>query len=134
MANSKADKHWVSAKDELIAAANHAGIDSSIMIKIAGFESGFNEHARPISSNSSKNTVTQFDGQKAISSAYGYGQFLDGTWTNMLNQHGAKYGVPDAGHLSKSEANQYRNDTRLQAAMLAEFTKHNVELGGKIGG
>ncbi|WP_198087004.1 hypothetical protein [Variovorax sp. E3] len=73
------------------------------------------------------------DGRK-LSSAHGYGQFLDGTWTNTVNRHEAKYGVEGAGKLTKVQAGALRGDTKLQAAMLAEFTKENVAKGRKMGG
>ena len=120
------------------------------MANIANFESrGFNPYARPISSNKSLNRVTQFDGVKAISSAHGYGQFLDETWTDMINKKGGKYGIKEAGTLkrykdkngrlrytraAKAIAAKYRNNTKIQAAMLAEFTKENIKLGKKYGG
>lgn len=128
-------QRWESgARDDLVSAANGAGIDPGIMAKIARFESGFNSNAAPIAKNQSRNTVRQHDGRMAISSAHGYGQFLDGTWTEMVNKHGAKYGVAGAGKLTKSQANTLRGDTKLQAQMLAEFTKANIAKGRARGG
>ena len=135
MSTKKIDQNWDKADDYLIDAAKKAGIDVGIMVKIAGFESKFNDTARPIStSRPHLNKTTQFDGTKAMSSAYGYGQFLDGTWQEMLNKYGEKYGVPDAGNLNKEEANQHRGNKHLQAYMLAEFTRENIELGRRLGG
>jgi hypothetical protein len=116
-------ERWNDAKQYLGEAAVKAGIDPGIVAKITGFESGFNSEARP----------TRKDGSR-ISSAHGYGQFLDATWTDMLNKHGAKYGVHNAGNLTKEEANKLRSDKELQAAMLAEFTKENIEKGRALGG
>ncbi|QNH27006.1 peptidoglycan-binding protein [Xanthomonas theicola] len=107
------------------------------MIKIAGFESGFNPQARPIAiSNPNNNTVRQFDGTMAISSAYGYGQFLDGTWQQMINTYGEKYGVENAVNLTRAQANspELRQNTRLQAAMLAEFTRDNIDRAARYDG
>lgn len=134
--NEKLDQRWDASKERLVAAAEKAGVDVDIMVKITGFESGFNSRARPISSNPDKNTVTQFDGVKAVSSAYGYGQFLNGTWHEMMQKYGEKYGVPNAGDMTRQQANaaQYREDPRLQAAMMAEFTRENVAKGAKLGG
>lgn len=130
------ETRWEAAKPQLIAAANTAGIDVGIMVKIAGFESQFNSAARPIARDDSRNKVTQFDGEKAISSAYGYGQFLNGTWQTMINTYGEKYGVANAAQMSKSEANapELRTNTALQAAMLAEFTRENIQKGARLGG
>lgn len=116
-------ERWESAKSYLVGASTHAGVDPGLVAKIGAFESGFNPNAMPV----------RRDGTR-ISSAHGFGQFLDGTWTDMLNRHGSKYGVESAGKLSRSDAARYRNDKRLQAAMLAEFTRENVEKGRRLGG
>lgn len=133
---SRMDERWEASKNELVEAAQVAGVDPAIMAKIAGFESGYNPAARPISSSPGRNTQRQFDGVMAISSAHGYGQFLNGTWKDMLNRHGEKYGIANASSMTAAQANspELRNDTKLQAAMLAEFTKANVEKGQKLGG
>ncbi|WP_425525245.1 XVIPCD domain-containing protein [Xanthomonas hortorum] len=107
------------------------------MVKIAGFESGFNPEARPVAiTHPENNTVKQFDGTMAISSAYGYGQFLNGTWQQMINTYGEKYGVENAADLTRTQANapEFRQDTRLQAAMLAEFTRENIVRAAEYGG
>ena len=134
--NDKLDERWNASKETLVDAARTAGVDPDIMVKISGFESGFNSHARPISSNPDKNKVTQFDGTMAISSAYGYGQFLNGTWTEMVQKYGEKYGVEGAAKMTKEQANDpaIRDNPKLQAAMLAEFTRENVVKGAKLGG
>ena len=136
MSDTPMDRRFETARQQLVEAANAAGIDVGIMVKISGFESGFNPVARPIARDESRNTVTQFDGVMAISSAYGYGQFLNGTWQNMVNKYGEKYGVENAGQLSKAEANtpELRNNTALQAAILAEFTRENIQKGARLGG
>ena len=135
---SNIDERWEAHKQDLADAAAKAGIDPGLMAKIAGFESGYNPHARPIAGHkhAELNTVTQFDGTKAMSSAYGYGQFLDDTWIGMVRQYGGKYGVANADKLTDAQINspEMRNDSKLQAGMLAEFTKKNMELGAKLGG
>lgn len=126
---------WEEAKPLLLGAADKAGIDAGILAQIAFFESsGFNSEARPISSNPTLNKQRQFDGVMALSTGHGYGQFLDGSWKDMMNQFGEKYGVKGAGDFNKVQANSYRKDKLLQAAMLAEFTKLNIDIGKKIGG
>lgn len=120
---NRADKNWGKAKDDIVVAAEAANVDPGLLAKIARYESNFDANAMPI----------RRDGTK-ISSAHGYGQFLDGTWMDMLNKHGAKYGVQGAGKLTREQAQQYRGDTKLQAAMLAEFTKENMQQGRKYGG
>jgi hypothetical protein len=121
-ASKKINARWQEAKQHLGEAAVKAGIDPGILAKITNFESEFNSEARPIR------------GGKALSSAHGYGQFLDATWTEMVNKYGAKYGVENAGNLSKSEAGKLRSDKALQASLLAEFTRENIEKGRALGG
>lgn len=118
------------ARERFVRAANAAGIDPEVMVKIAGFESrGFNPDARPISRNPDLNTVRQFDGTMAMSSAHGYGQFLNGTWQEMVNRYGEKYGIEGASTMDRAQANapELRNNRDLQAAMLAEFTRENLD-------
>ncbi|AJK46251.1 hypothetical protein [Burkholderia plantarii] len=114
---------WRDAKRYLLGASEKAGVDAGTVAKIANFESGFNAEAAPI----------RKDGTR-ISSAHGYGQFLDSTWTDMLNKYGAKYGVAGAGRLTRDQAAKYRSDKTVQAGMLAEFTRENIEKGRKYGG
>lgn len=82
----------------------------------------------------SRNTVRQFDGVMAVSTAHGYGQFTDAGWTDALNRYGEKYGVHGAGTLSPRNAAAHRTDEELQAAMLAELTKTNIAKGRLLGG
>lgn len=131
------ERNWNQNDELLVEAARNAGIDPGIMVKIAGFESNFDTRARPISTSKPHlNTVRQWDGTMAISSAYGLGQFLDGTWHDMVRKFGAKYGIPNAGELTRAQANapEIRDNPRLQAAMLAEFTRENIAAGARLGG
>lgn len=134
---ARINERWSEHREELEAAAHAAGIDAGVMVKIAGFESGFNPGARPVAvSNPENNTARQFDGTMAVSSAYGYGQFVDGTWQQMINKYGEKYDVEGAADMTRAQANtpQLRQDTRLQAAMLAEFTRENIARASQYGG
>ena len=119
----RAGNNWAGARDNLVGASKAAGVDPGVLAKIAKYESNFDAGATP----------TRKDGTK-ISSAHGYGQFLDGTWTDSINKHGAKYGIESAGKLNTEQAAKYRNDPKIQAAMLAEFTKENIDQGRKYGG
>lgn len=134
--DERLDNNWKEARSDLVAAARTVGIDPGIVAKIAGFESGFDERARPIARDASRNSVRQFDGVMAISSAHGYGQFLNGTWANMIREYGERHGVVGAAQMSDVQANApaLRNDRSLQAAMLAEFTHDNMERGARLGG
>lgn len=119
----KVGERWNDAKSYLLGASEKAGVDPGTLAKIANYESSFNPDAAP----------TTKDG-KRLSSAHGYGQFLDSTWTDMINKYGAKYGVEGAGKLTKEQAAKYRGDKEIQAGMLAEFTRENIEKGKKYGG
>jgi peptidoglycan hydrolase-like protein with peptidoglycan-binding domain len=128
--NDRVQERFEEARERFVRAANAAGIDPELMVKIAGFESGgFNPNARPISRNPDLNTVRQFDGTMAMSSAHGYGQFLNGTWQEMINRYGEKYGIEGASTMTRAEANspELRTNRDLQAAMLAEFTRENMD-------
>ncbi|MGW8422779.1 hypothetical protein [Comamonas sp. HJ-2] len=122
------------AKNDIVNAANTTGVDAGLLASIAHFESGFNADAAPIAKDATKNRVRQHDGRMAISSAHGYGQFIDGSWQGALNKWGSKYGVQGAGKLTKDQANAMRGDKRLQALMLGELTKENIEKGRALGG
>lgn len=126
----RVQERFEAARDRLVTAANTAGVDPGLMVKIAGFESrGFNPDARPISSHPEKNNVRQFDGVMAISTGHGYGQFLNGTWQEMINRYGEQYGVEGASTMTRAQANapELRTNLDLQAAMLAEFTRENMD-------
>jgi LysM repeat protein len=133
-ARNARDRRWLQQRDGLIEAAGRADVDAGIVAMIANFESGFNADARPVARDASRNTVRQFDGTMALSTAHGLGQFTDGTWRQMLRTHGADYGVANAATLTTAQANAHRNDAALQAGMLAEFTRENVETGRRLGG
>jgi LysM repeat protein len=128
------DNRWLDNRDTLINAAERADVDAGIVAMIANFESGFNANARPVARDAARNTVRQFDGTMALSSAHGFGQFTDGTWRQMLRTHGAEYGVANAATLTTAQANAHRTDEALQAAMLAEFTRENIATGRNLGG
>lgn len=120
----KIDVAFDDAKDIILNASKMAGVDPGIMAQIAGFESGYDFNAK---------TPIGKDG-KRISTAHGLGQFLDKSWTGSINKYGSKYGIEGAGNLTKEQAAEYRNDPKIQAAMLAELTKENIEKGKKFGG
>ncbi|WCM94103.1 LysM peptidoglycan-binding domain-containing protein [Acidovorax sp. NCPPB 2350] len=125
---------WDQSKNQIVTAASKVGIDAGIVAMIANFESGFDPNARPVSRNPLLNSVQQFDGVMAMSTAHGYGQFLDGTWHNLLKSSGETYGLLGANRLTFAEAADLRTNTILQAGMLSEFTRQNISLGHKYGG
>ena len=118
----------------IVDAANQAGVDAGVLAMIANFESGFNSDTRPIARDSSRNTVRQFDGTMAMSTAFGLGQFIDDTWAGMLSEYGTKYGVANASDAKVANSAANRSDPKLQAQMLAEFTRENIVLGRNLGG
>lgn len=133
-AHNARDRRWLQQRDTLVDAARAADVDPGVVAMIANFESGFRTDARPVARDAARNTVRQFDGTMALSTAHGLGQFTDGTWRQMLRTHGAEHGIADAATLTTAQANAHRNDAGLQAAMLAEFTHDNVATGRRLGG
>lgn len=133
---SDLDDNWDKSKQHLVDAATAAGIDPGIMARIAGFESGFRTNARPVHPREVFNVFRQFDGVRAMSTGYGYGQFLDGTWKQMINTYGEKHGIANASTMTMREVNdpKIRSDAAIQAAMLAEFTRENIQRGASLGG
>lgn len=134
---TRRDENWEQNRQLLTDAADAAGIDRGVVVKIAGFESNFDHEAKPISRGKPwLNTVRQFDGVMAISSAHGYGQFIDGTWLNTIRKYGEKYGIADASTMTKQEANapEIRSNPAIQASMLAELTRENLARGRTLGG
>lgn len=103
-------QNWQAAKPLLAEAAKSAGIDPEIIVRMAYFESRFRTNVGP-----------------GTSTAYGLGQFTKGTWLDVLRKHGEKYGIKNAARLTMAQALTYRDDARLQAAMLAEFTQDNIK-------
>ena len=116
---SKIDERWEANKQDLAEAAAKAGIEPGLMAKIAGFESGYNPHARPIAGakHAELNTVTQFDGTKAMSSAYGYGQFLD-----LLRK--PRHMLPD--RFAKQPRNTRDRRERDWQAVVAKFLPYDM--------
>jgi hypothetical protein len=104
----------------LVDAAQKAGVDPGLVVRIAAFESrGVNSKARA-----------------PTGSAYGYGQFIDTTWNETVNKYGSKYGISKSGSLSVAETNDpaIRDNKAVQAAMLAEFTRENIQRARSFGG
>lgn len=111
-------------------ASGKAGVDFSYLLAKAAAESGF-----------------QADAKSPTSSATGLFQFVEETWFDMIQQHGAKYGlVHYADSLKEGTADPemkerilaLRENPRLSALMAAEYTRANQsvlnrEVGGEIG-
>ncbi len=131
--SGKVGERWEAAKGAILRASKRAGTDPGIVAQIAHFESGFNPDAAPIAKDASKNRVRLFDGRMALSSAHGLGQFTDATWLETLRKHGGKHGVENASKLTPEQAAKLRGDVELQAAMLAELTRENVNRGRALG-
>lgn len=101
-------KGWAGSKDTLIAAANMVGVDPSMMATTVAIESGFDPNAKA-----------------GTSSATGYGQFIGGTWKEMMSKYAAKYGIAPGTSPT---------DPRANAIMTAQFLKDNAELlSAKLG-
>lgn len=102
-------------EQQLLIAANRAGVDSNLVLNIARKESGLNPDARPMG-----------PGGVPMSSAHGLGQFTDSTWVDAVKRWGEKYGVAGASGMSAEQALALRGDSGLQASLLAELTGENA--------
>jgi len=112
------------------AASAETGVDFSYLMAKAAVESSF----RP-------------DAKAPTSSATGLYQFIERTWLDMVERHGAEHGLEaeaaalKAGEVDSAMRRQIldlRSDPKLAAAMAAEYTQENVEhlrrtVGGRIG-
>lgn len=113
---ANAPKNVVSAIQK---ASAKTGVDFAYMIQQAAAESSFNPSAKA-----------------RTSSATGLYQFIDSTWLNMVEKHGAKYGI-DTNQSRQSLLN-LRKDPELSSYLAAEFANENKQfleenVGGEIG-
>lgn len=106
-------------------ASRATGVDFAYLMAQAAQESGFQANAAAPSS-----------------SAKGLYQFIDGTWLQMMRDHGAKYGQGELASQIQTGASgvayvsdpalrqrilNLRNDPRLSAALGAEYARGNKE-------
>jgi hypothetical protein len=117
-------------------ASARTGVDFSYLMEKAAQESSFNPTAKA-----------------STSSATGLYQFIERTWLDMVDQHGAEYGLDGAAEQiqrrsdgtpyvadaeTRREILELRKDPRLSAFLAAEYTRDNQEqlqqsVGGDIG-
>lgn len=98
---------WDNVKDSLVAVAKMVGVDPGSLAAMIAQESGFELRAK-----------------NGSSSAAGLGQFIDGTWKEMLPILVKKYGV-------NPNTSQY--DPRASLLATAEYMKKNAAIIGDIG-
>ncbi len=106
-------------------ASRATGVDFGYLMAQAAQESSFQSNA-----------------QAGTSSATGLYQFIDGTWLDMVREHGAKHGLGNfARHIqrdaqgtatvadpaTRKQILELRKDPRIAAALGAEFAKGNRE-------
>lgn len=111
-------------------ASAETGVDFSYLMAKAAVESSF----RP-------------DAKAPTSSATGLYQFIESTWLDMVERHGAEHGLEaeaaalqsgSVDRTTRREILDLRKDPKLAAAMAAEYTRENVDhlrrtVGGTIG-
>ncbi len=113
-------------------AAQKTGVNFTYLMENAATESSFNPNAKSKSS-----------------SATGLFQFIEGTWMQMVREHGAKYGlgkyadkIGDDNKVGDSKTRNeilaLRKDPEISSLMAAEFASGNYEhlktyVGGDIG-
>ena len=89
-------------------AAVRTGADFTALFQMARVESGL-----------------RLDARAAGSSARGLFQFLDSTWLDVLEKHGAANGIPQ---LSRGQALALRDDPGIASLMAAEHMQDNAAL------
>ena len=99
------DGSYDAYKDMIREAAKMTGVDEKTLAAMIAIESGFRTRAKA-----------------PTSTAKGLGQFLDGTWTEVIDKHGRKYGISKA-------VSQY--DPKASVLMTAEYIKDNMKRLGK---
>lgn len=95
------------------------GVDFAYLMEKAAAESSFDPAAKA-----------------KTSSASGLYQFIESTWLDMVDRHGAKHGIP--ANADKQSVLEMRHDPKISALMAAEFAKENKNflekhVGGDIG-
>jgi hypothetical protein len=100
-------------------ASAKTGVSFSYLMEKAAAESNFNPDIRA-----------------KTSSATGLFQFIESTWMDMVDKHGAKYGIDKSQ--SKSDLLNLRKDPSISSFMAAEFAEGNKAhlektIGGDIG-
>lgn len=108
-------------------AAASTGVDFAYLLEKAAAESGFDASAKA-----------------KTSSATGLYQFIESTWLDMVEKHGAKYGLTreanalaagTAAGAEKARILSLRNNPELSASLAAEFTRENqTHLEDTVGG
>ncbi|MEM7679532.1 MAG: transglycosylase SLT domain-containing protein [Pseudomonadota bacterium] len=83
------------------------GVDFAYLVQQASAESGF-----------------RADAKAKTSSASGLYQFIESTWMDMMERHGAKHDIDTEG-MSRSEALALRDDPRVASIMAAELAADN---------
>lgn len=100
-------------------ASERSGVDFSYLVKQAAVESSFDPNAKAKGS-----------------SATGLYQFIQGTWLDMVEKHGEKYGIDTSA--PRKELLALRKDPELSSYMAAELANENEQFlnnnwGGEIG-
>jgi hypothetical protein len=114
---SGAPAHVIQAIEK---ASANTGVDFAYLVQQAKAESSFNPDARA-----------------KTSSASGLYQFIRGTWLDMVERHGEKYGI-DVEAMSRQELLDLRFDPEIASHMAAEFASENKAFldrnwGGEVG-
>jgi hypothetical protein len=101
--------NYAGMKAMLDGVAKMVGVDPKALAAYVAVESNFDPNARP--------PIDKSTGRRA-SGATGLGQFVPGTWNEMIQKYGAKYGLAPG---TPAE------DPRANALMTAEYMRENTD-------
>lgn len=101
---------YANLKEMIEGAAKMVGVDPKALAAYIGVESNFVIDARP--------PIDRNTGRRA-SGATGLGQFIPGTWNEMLQKYGSKYGLA---------IGTPPEDPRANALMTAEYMRENTAM------
>lgn len=118
----------------LAALSNRAGSSVTNAIKTASAKTGVS--FTYLMEKAAAESNFKADAKAKTSSATGLFQFIESTWMDMMNKHGAKHGVNT--NQSRQDLLNLRKDPKVASLMAAEFAEGNKEhlqqtIGGKIG-
>lgn len=103
----------VAERDITAESSRAVGVPEPYMRALTGHESGDNPNA-----------------EAPTSTATGLGQFIDGTWLDMMRRHGPRYGFGQGNlaNLSDADVLELRTDPEWSRIMVGEYARENAPI------